>query len=227
MKGELLPGGLDFPSFPSLELARLITPIVFSQNSYLIYVLQVPLFHSTIYKLYKLKPFPIKQQENVYIKAMKDFIFIDVMRKKNGKVNYPELQACLMPNELTYTCKETIHIFTYIPNENCEATSIHPSTISLPNQVCEQRLLNLEHIYWIPLHLSNEWLYVAPKTEIFTVLCESMRFQLTLQNHGKLYLRPRCKGYSTHSTLYAISTFVQNNSQVILSLAPVDIDLFN
>jgi len=32
----------------------------------------------------------------------------------------------------------------HIPNEDCEATLIHPSTISLPNQACEQRLLNLE-----------------------------------------------------------------------------------
>jgi hypothetical protein len=106
---------------------------------------------------------------------MKDFIFIDVMRHKYGKMNYQELQVFLMPNELIYICKETLpiltYIHTYVPNENCEATLIHPSTISLPNQVCEQRMLNLEHTYWIRLHLSNEWLYVAPETEIFTILC--------------------------------------------------------
>jgi hypothetical protein len=60
--------------------------------------------------------------------------------------------------------------YPHIPNEDCEATLIHPSTISLPNQVCEQSLLNLEHTYWIPLHLSNEWLYVAPKTEVYYIV---------------------------------------------------------
>jgi hypothetical protein len=74
--------------------------------------------------------------------------------------------------------------------------------------MCIQGLLNLEHTYWIPLHMSNKWLYVAPKTKVFTVLCGSMKFQLTLQDRGKLYLPPRCKGYSTHSTLYALSTLV-------------------
>jgi len=68
-------------------------------------------------------------------------------------------------------------------------------------------------------------LHVAPKTEVFTVLCGSMKFQSTMQNRGKLYLPPRCKGYSTHSRLYALFTLVQNNSQEdILPLAPVDLD---
>jgi len=88
-----------------------------------------------VYQLFKLQPFPIKQQEIVfvYIETKRDFIFIDVMRHKYGKVNYQELQTCLMPNELIYVCKETLPILTFIPNEDCEATLIHPSTIALPN----------------------------------------------------------------------------------------------
>ena len=39
MRKESLPDGLDFPPFPSLELSRLTTPIIFSQNSYLVYIL--------------------------------------------------------------------------------------------------------------------------------------------------------------------------------------------
>jgi hypothetical protein len=61
--------------------------------------------------------------------------------------------------------------------------------------------------------------------ELFTVLCGNEKFQLTLQQRGKLYLPPRCKGYSAHSTLYALSTLTHNRSQEdILPLAAVDID---
>ena len=67
MKGESLPDGLEFSSFPSLELSRLITPIIFSQKSYLVYILQIPLLQSNVYQLYKLQPFPIKQHENVFV----------------------------------------------------------------------------------------------------------------------------------------------------------------
>jgi hypothetical protein len=99
-KGSL-PDGLHFPSFSSLELSRLITPIIFSQNSYLIYILQIPLLQSTLYQLYKPQPFPIEQQEKVFmcIGTTKEFIFTEATRHKYGKLSYPELQACLMPNE--------------------------------------------------------------------------------------------------------------------------------
>jgi len=100
MKVESLPDGLDFPSFPSLELSQLITPIILSENTYLVYVLQIPLLQSTVCQLYKIQPFPIKQQDNVfvYIEARKDFIFVDVMKHKYGKMNYQDIQACLTPN---------------------------------------------------------------------------------------------------------------------------------
>jgi len=140
-------------------------------------------------------------------------------------MNYPELQVCLIPNEITYVCKETLPIVTYTPKEDCEATLIHPSTTSLPKGLCEQRILTLNQTYWIPLHMSNEWLYTSPKDEIFTVLCGNEKSQMKLQGCGKLHLPPRCKGYSTHSTLYAISTIVSNSSKDdVLPLAPVDLD---
>jgi len=159
----------------SLELLRLISPIIFSKNTYLVYVLQIPLLQSTVYQLYKLQPSPIRQQDNVlvYVEPKRDFIFVDAMRNKYGKMNYQELQACIMPNKFNYVCQETLPIFTYIPNDDCEATLIHPSTSYFPNKVCGLGLLKLEYTYWILLHMSNEWLYVTPKTEVFTVLCGS------------------------------------------------------
>ena len=75
----------------------------------------------------------------MYIANKKDFIFTDAMRHKYGKMAYQELQACFTPNALSYVCKENVPILTYIPNEDCESTLIHPSTVSIPNNVCEQR----------------------------------------------------------------------------------------
>jgi len=139
---ESLPDGLEFPSFSSFELSRLITPIIYSQDSYLVYVIQVPLIQSTSYHLYKIHPFPVRQQDRVfvYIESTKGFIFVDAMRLY-GKMNYQELQACFTPNKLTYVCKETLPISTYTPKGDCEATLIHPSTTSFPKSSCEQRIL--------------------------------------------------------------------------------------
>jgi hypothetical protein len=75
------------------------------------------------------------------------------------------------------------------------------------------------------LHLSNEWLFVSPNKEIFTVICGTRTYQLTLQDRGKLYLPLRCKGYSAHRTLYALATITHNNTQEdVLPLASVDLD---
>ena len=133
MKSESLPDGLDFPSFPSLELSKLITPVIFYQNSYLVYILQITLLQLPVYQLYKIQPFPVKQREKVfvYIQTAKDFIFVDAMRTKYGKLTFAELQGCFMPNDLTYVCKETLPLHTYILNEDCESTLIHPSTLSI------------------------------------------------------------------------------------------------
>jgi hypothetical protein len=181
MRELSLPDGLDIPSFPSIQFSHLIIPVIFSKGIYLVYILQVHLLQSTMYQLQKVQPFPVQQQDNIfrYIEVKKDYTFVDAMRHKYGKMNYQELQAYVKPNELNYVCQETVPILTYIPNENCESTLIHPSTVSLPARVCEQGLLRLETPYWIPLHMSNECLYATPKNEIFTVLCGSMKFQLT------------------------------------------------
>jgi hypothetical protein len=73
--------------------------------------------------------------------------------------------------------------------------------------------------------MSNEWLYTSPKDEIFTVLCGNDKTQMKLQGRGKVYLQLRCKGHSTHSTLYAISSVVRNDSQDdVLPLASIDLD---
>jgi hypothetical protein len=66
MRGESLSSGLEFPPFPSLELSRLIIPIIFSQKSYLVYILQVTLLQTTLYQLYTVQPFPMKQHEYVH-----------------------------------------------------------------------------------------------------------------------------------------------------------------
>ena len=135
---------------------------------------------NTIYpiSIIQASTFPMEQQENifVYVEITKEFLFRDAMRHTNGKLSYPELQASFMPNDLNYVCKENIPIFTHVPNDNSESTLIHPSTISLPYNVCEQRILTLDQTYWIPLHFCNEWLFTTLTRELFTVLCGTEKF---------------------------------------------------
>jgi hypothetical protein len=72
--------------------------------------------------------------------------------------------------------------------------------------------------------MSNQWLFVAPQTETFTVLCPYETTTVKLQKEGKLTLKPGCKGYSSHITLYATSTITTNLTEDYVPSAPVDFD---
>jgi hypothetical protein len=224
---QKLPSGLDYPNFPFPELQKIITPNTYSYSKYLVYVIEIPLFPPIEYHLYKLLPFPVivKQEEFIYsyIGFNKEIIFSDPLRQHFGKMSMNELTSCSQPNEFTFVCKEEIPIYTYVPDLDCVATLLHPSTTNVPNN-CERRFLKLSKTFWIPLHLSNQWLFVTPQAETFTVLCPQETTTVKLQDKGKLTLQPGCKGYSSIVTLYAMSTLTTNSTNDYIPTAPIDFD---
>jgi hypothetical protein len=77
-------------------------------------------------------------------------------------------------------------------------------------------MIALRHTYWIPLQQSNQWLYIAPTDEKVTVLCDdNIPIYDYASNRGKLSLKPQCKAYTAHVTLYALTnlTIVSNVSK--------------
>jgi hypothetical protein len=120
-------------------------------------------------------------------------------------------------------CKEEIPIYTYVPEADCEAILLHPSTVKVPEN-CEYRFLKLSNTLWVPLHMSNEWLFVTPQMETFTVLCAQETTTLKLQKEGKLSPRNGCEGYSSHVILYAISTIEMDMTSDYVPSAPINFD---
>jgi hypothetical protein len=224
---QKLPSGLDYPNFPSPDVQKIVIPNIYSYKQFLVYILEIPLFSPTIYQLYKLLPFPVivKQKEIScgYINFNKEFMFSDSLRQRFGKITTNELTGCFQPNEFTYVCREEISMYTYIPQMDCEATLLHPSTTKIPNN-CEYRFFKLSKTVWIPLHLSNQWLFVNPQTETFTILCPQETTTVEVQKEGKLTLKPGCKGYSSYVTLYAMSAIVTNLTNDYVPSAPIDFD---
>jgi hypothetical protein len=134
-----------------------------------------------------------------------------------------EMTGCFHPIDVSYVCKEEIPIHIYIPETDCESTLLHPSTIKIPYN-CEYRFLKLKQTLWIPVHLSNEWLYVAPESETLTVLCPEETTTLKIQAKGKLTLKAGCKGNSSYVTLYAMSAITTNLTTDYIPSAPVNFD---
>lgn len=215
MMNEKLPEEVMYPSLPSSELLSMIKPIIYTQGSYLVYIVKIPLIHDTPYQLYKSIPFPMVQDSNstaVLISVNKEYIFVDTLRQKYGKLSDNELSKCMKPNLLNYICVEDVPINTYIDNSDCEASLIHPNIQIIPS-VCEYRILPIKNLIWIKLHLSNDWLYVAPETQLFTTVCNSVTRSYRVQGRGILTLPSNCKGLTAHSVLYSSSQHFQNVSK--------------
>jgi hypothetical protein len=95
-------------------------------------------------------------------------------------------------------------------DEECEAQMIQPIH-SIPAS-CSQRIAELKHTLWTQLN-NNEWLYVAPKSDILTVLCSRHKpTDVTLLGTGKLQLNPLCKAYGSRILIRSHSTFVTNRT---------------
>jgi hypothetical protein len=224
LTSQQLPNGLDYPNLPFPELQRITVPHVYSRGTFLVYVLDIPLLSSTIFYLHKVLPYPIPRQDVfVFIYSLKEYIFVDSLKKQYGKISANELTRCFQPNALQSICKADIPIFSYLPNDDCEMTLIHPSSTQIPKS-CDVRVTKLERTYWIPLHMCNQWLYVAPKPEKLSALCNENVRQIDLRGRGRLTLQPGCKAYTSYVTLYAMSTTVKNISNDFLPTIPMNFD---
>jgi hypothetical protein len=75
---------------------------------------------------------------------------------------------------------------------------------------CSQRISELNQTVWAQLD-NNEWLFVAPKPEVLTVLCSKHEpSYVTLIGTGKLKLNNMCKGYGSRLLIQAQLTMSTN-----------------
>lgn len=233
MKDEQSITGLDYPvNFPSQELMRIITPQIYIQNKFLVYILKIPLLIPQQFQLYQIVPFPAPAHlfnksttKHLYIESPREFIITDNLHQRFAKMTRYQVERCYQLNEMKFVCKEAFPITSYKPGEDCEATLLHPSTTETPSS-CSQRMIEIRSTLWIKL-FGNEWLHVTPKPEIFTILCGESQSpkSLTLEGRGRLQMQPGCKGYSVHSVIFAYATITSNATfPDVIPNTPIDLD---
>jgi hypothetical protein len=106
-----MPNGLDYPNLPFPELQKIIVPHVYSHGPFFIYVLDIPLLSPTPPYLYKVLHYPIpKQDVFVFIYSLKEYIFLDSLKKQHGKIFTNKLTGCFQPNILQGICKADIPV---------------------------------------------------------------------------------------------------------------------
>jgi hypothetical protein len=108
-------------------------------------------------------------------------------------------------------------------DEECEAQMLQGVRI-IPS-TCSQRITELNQTMWTQLD-NNEWLFVAPKPDVLTVLCSRHEpSDVTLTGTGKLKLNNTCKGYGSKILIEAQLTISMNNSDKdIIPHLPLEFD---
>jgi hypothetical protein len=153
--------------------------------------------------------------------SSEDYIFMESLKRQYGKLSTNELDKCFQPNPIQKVWKENVPTLSYITGNDCESTLFHPSSQNIP-LTCEVRLLKLK-TYWIPLSLSNQWLFVTPNPEKLSVICDVTK-QVEIKQKGKLTLQQQRKDFTTYVTLYTVSTNIVNVSQDFVHTIPLDFD---
>lgn len=225
---QTMPDSTMFPPFSSPELLSLIKPTIYTQGSYLIYSVKVPLVSETVYNLFRVIPIPVimsSQEMTKILNIKEEYIFANNVNEKYGQMNNEKLNKCFRPNKISYVCAELLPIINYIPDVDCVSTLLHPNTLKVP-EICTFNYLPLNQVLWIPLHSSNTWLYIAPKLELFTTICQNgKKHSDRLQGRGLLTLRKDCKGLGTKSTLIPMTHFETNiTKDDILPFLEIDTD---
>jgi len=89
---------------------------------------------------------------------------------------------------------------------------------------CSQRIAKLNHTIWTQLD-NNDWLFVAPKPEVLTVLCSKHKpSDVTLIGTGKLKLNNLCKVYGSRILIQGQLTISTNNDNDIIPHLPLEFE---
>lgn len=200
------------------QLLKVIDLDVFIAGNILSYVLNIPLVDSSVFDMYKIWPLPVevnaKKQLFTYIAPEKEILLIDDAKRQYVKLNNDQL-LCKKIDQNHRVCKQTFVLLSTYDHEMCEARMLQPVT-KIPGD-CIQKYIVLNESVWTQIR-GNEWLFVAPKDEGLTVLCnDNTPTDVVIRGTGKLKFMGKCRGYGAQILIqseHIIRTNVTNKDIV-------------
>jgi len=142
------------------------------KGKFLVCVIRLPLTNNVSYNLYHVLPLPIKikgtDSKFIFIQPEHNYLLMDTAKRYFTRLAADEVNYCKILTKGHKVCKQTQLVQLTHLDEGCEAQLIE--RIRYIPSSCSQRIIQLNHTLWTQLD-NNEWLYVAPKPDVLTVLC--------------------------------------------------------
>jgi hypothetical protein len=111
---------------------------------------------------------------------------MDTAKRYFTRLGVDEINDCNTVSNVHRICKQLQPVQLTHLDEEYEAQIIEPIR-SIPVS-CSQTFIELNHTLWTQLD-NNEWLYVAPKSDVLTVLCSKHEpTDIKVLGTGKLQL---------------------------------------
>ena len=226
-----MPPELSFPLPLSAAYQHLVLRIidfdVFLKGNFLVYIIRLPLTNSINYNLYHVLPLPIQvkntESKFTFLLPEREYLLMDTAKKYFARLRADELNSCKLVSSRHRVCRQSQPLQLTHLDEECEA-QILQALRTIPS-TCSQRIAELNQTIWTQLD-NNEWLFVAPKPEVLTVLCSRYEpSEVTLIGTGKLKLNNMCRGYGTRILIQTQLTISTNNTDKdIIPQLPLEFD---
>ena len=172
---------------------RIVTIDVFLKGHFLVHVIRILL--TMYFTICIILPLPIKVKATdskfVFIQPEQDYLLMDTAKRYFTRLGVDGINECKIVSKTLKVCKQNQPVQLTHLDEVCEAQMIEP--ISSISASCSQRIGELNHTLWTQLD-GNEWLCVAPKSDVLTVVCSKHEpTDVKLLGTGVLQLNSMCK----------------------------------
>jgi len=214
-----IPSELSLPiplsaTYQSL-IVNMIDLDVFIRNKFLVYVIRLPLTNHIKYNLYHVLPLPIKIKGTntsfTFIIPEREYLLMDVAKRYYARLKVNEIKECKIINSYHRVCKQNNPVHISQLHEECEVEMLQ-SVRTIPSS-CSQRIAEINQTIWTQLD-NNEWLYVAPRPDVLTVLCSKQEpSDIEIVGTGKLILHNACKAYGARVLIQAQTIMTFNNTE--------------
>ena len=214
-----IPSDLSLPIPMSATYQNLIVNIidldVFVKNNFLVYVIRLPLTNHVNYNLYHVLPLPIKIKNSdtqfTFILPEREYLLMDVAKRYYARLKVNEIKECKIISSHYRVCKQNSPVQITHLHEECEVEMLQ-SIRSIPPS-CSQRIAEINQTIWTQLN-DNEWLYIAPRSDVLTVLCPKQEpSDIEIIGTGKLILHSTCKAYGSRVLIQAQTVKTSNNTE--------------
>ena len=193
---------------------RILDFDVFLKGYFHVYIIRLPLINSINYNLYHVLPLPIQvrntESKFIFLLPEREHLLMDTAKQYFARLRADKLTNCKSNISQHRVCKQTEPLQLMHLDDECEAQMLQavriiPSTRS-------QRIAEINQTISTQLD-NNEWLFVAPKPEVLTVLYFKYEpSDVTLIGTEKLKLNNLCKGYGSRILIQAQLTICTNNT---------------